>query len=226
MQWAKRFLKRLALSESQEPNPEDPPAGALGKESIMPISTLTPSGVVEELWHYPVRFMLGEQLTTAEVTESGLLGDRAYALRDVSDGKIATAKNPRKWPIVRREHRFFRGRYLTTAGDGFLTAFDHAANEVDCGSAILRNVNVLGLKMRIRVHAGECFDGECLDMSEQFMGLTVHVGARIAAMAAANEVPVSDSGEMNLTDSGLHFLERGMHKLKGVPGEWRLFEAK
>lgn len=81
MQWAKRFLKRLALSESQEPNPEDPPAGALGKESIMPISTLTPSGVVEELWHYPVRFMLGEQLTTAEVTESGLLGDRAYALR-------------------------------------------------------------------------------------------------------------------------------------------------
>jgi uncharacterized protein len=55
-------------------------------------------GVVEELWRYPVKSMLGEQLTTTEVTESGLLGDRAYALRDVSDGKIATAKNPRKWP--------------------------------------------------------------------------------------------------------------------------------
>jgi hypothetical protein len=165
MQWAKRFLKRLALSESQEPNPEDPPAGALGKESIMPISTLTPSGVVEELWRYPVKSMLGEQLTTAEVTESGLLGDRAYALRDVSDGK-----NPRKWPNVRREHRFFRGRYLTTAGDGFLVAFDPAANEVDCGSAILRNMNVLGLKMRIGVHAGECFDGECLDMGDSVHG--------------------------------------------------------
>src|SRR5216683_3255157 len=55
-------------------------------------------GVVEELWRYPVKSMLGEQLTATEVTESGLLGDRAYALRDASDGKIATAKNPRKWP--------------------------------------------------------------------------------------------------------------------------------
>ena len=42
--------------------------------------------------------MLGEQLGASEVTESGLLGDRVYALRDLSDGKIATAKNLRKWP--------------------------------------------------------------------------------------------------------------------------------
>src|SRR6476646_2376709 len=55
-------------------------------------------GVVEELWRYPVKTMIGEQLNATEVSESGLLGDRAYALRDTSDGKIATAKNPRKWP--------------------------------------------------------------------------------------------------------------------------------
>ena len=56
------------------------------------------SGVVEELWRYPVKSMQGEQLNQTEVTERGLLCDRAYALRDNSDGKIATAKNPRKWP--------------------------------------------------------------------------------------------------------------------------------
>jgi len=61
-----------------------------------PASTLV--SVVEELWRYPVKSMIGEQLTATEVTESGLLGDRAYALRDKADGKIATAKNPRKWP--------------------------------------------------------------------------------------------------------------------------------
>jgi uncharacterized protein YcbX len=61
-------------------------------------SRTIPSGVVEELWRYPVKSMLGEQLTATEVTQNGLWGDRAYALRDVSDGKIATAKNPRKWP--------------------------------------------------------------------------------------------------------------------------------
>jgi uncharacterized protein len=64
----------------------------------MPNSTSTSLGVVEELWRYPVKSMIGEQLNATEVTERGLLGDRAYALRDTSDGKIATAKNPRKWP--------------------------------------------------------------------------------------------------------------------------------
>ena len=42
--------------------------------------------------------MMGEELNAAEVTKTGLLGDRAYALVDSSDGKVASAKNPRKWP--------------------------------------------------------------------------------------------------------------------------------
>src|ERR1043166_5595820 len=53
---------------------------------------------VVSLWRYPVKSMMGEELNAAEVTERGLLGDRAYALIDRSDGKAATAKNPRKWP--------------------------------------------------------------------------------------------------------------------------------
>ncbi|HEX5940027.1 MAG TPA: MOSC N-terminal beta barrel domain-containing protein [Dehalococcoidia bacterium] len=55
-------------------------------------------GSVASLWRYPVKSMQGEELNLAEVTERGLLGDRAYALVDSSDGKAATAKNPRKWP--------------------------------------------------------------------------------------------------------------------------------
>ncbi len=55
-------------------------------------------GSVVSLWRYPVKSMMGEELTAAEVTERGLLGDRAYALVDSSDGKVASAKNPRKWP--------------------------------------------------------------------------------------------------------------------------------
>jgi hypothetical protein len=41
--------------------------------------------------------MLGEELNATEVTERGLVGDRAYALIDISTGKVASAKNPRKW---------------------------------------------------------------------------------------------------------------------------------
>src|SRR5207245_9804179 len=55
-------------------------------------------GSVASLWRYPVKSMMGEELNATEVTERGLLGDRAYALVDNSDGKAATAKNPRKCP--------------------------------------------------------------------------------------------------------------------------------
>jgi uncharacterized protein len=55
------------------------------------------AGSVLCVLRYPVKSMMGEELTVADVTESGLLGDRAYALIDNITGKIASAKNPRKW---------------------------------------------------------------------------------------------------------------------------------
>ncbi len=61
-------------------------------------ATETELGSVVSLWRYPVKSMMGEELNGADVLEHGLLGDRAYALRDSADGKVATAKNPRKWP--------------------------------------------------------------------------------------------------------------------------------
>jgi len=61
-------------------------------------STQAVLGSVVSLWRYPVKSMLGEEVNAAEVTRRGLFGDRAYALVDSSDGKVASAKNPRKWP--------------------------------------------------------------------------------------------------------------------------------
>ncbi len=55
-------------------------------------------GSVVSLWRYPVKSMVGEELNATDVTQGGLLGDRGYALVDSSDGKVASAKNPRKWP--------------------------------------------------------------------------------------------------------------------------------
>ena len=57
-------------------------------------------GAVLSLWRYPVKSMLGEELNAARLSDYGLLGDRAYALMDSSEGKVATAKNPRKWPTL------------------------------------------------------------------------------------------------------------------------------
>ncbi len=53
---------------------------------------------IASLWRYPVKSMQGEELNASEVTERGLLGDRVFALLDTSAGRVASAKNPRKWP--------------------------------------------------------------------------------------------------------------------------------
>jgi uncharacterized protein len=71
-------------------------------------------GSVVSLWRYPVKSMMGEELNAAEVTERGLLGDRAYALVDSSDGKVASAKNPRKWPQLFD----FRAAFVDTPRSG------------------------------------------------------------------------------------------------------------
>ncbi len=57
-------------------------------------------GSVASVWRYPVKSMMGEELSLANVRNEGLLGDRSYALVDTTDGKTATAKNPRKWPML------------------------------------------------------------------------------------------------------------------------------
>jgi uncharacterized protein YcbX len=71
-------------------------------------------GAVVALWRYPVKSMQGEEWQTAQVRGHGLLGDRAYALLDRADGKVATAKNPRKWPNLFA----FRSTVIEPSGSG------------------------------------------------------------------------------------------------------------
>jgi len=63
----------------------------------MNITEPTHPGSVAALWRYPVKSMLGEELSAADVTERGISGDRAYALVDPESGRVISAKNPRKW---------------------------------------------------------------------------------------------------------------------------------
>lgn len=61
------------------------------------VTAETTVGSAVALWRYPVKSMMGEELNATDVTERGVVGDRAYALVDRSTGKVASAKNPRKW---------------------------------------------------------------------------------------------------------------------------------
>src|ERR687884_1792810 len=74
----------------------------------------TGEGSVVALWRYPVKSMMGEELNATAVTDRGLLGDRAFALVDAETGKVASAKNPRRWPNLFD----FRAAYAEPPGDG------------------------------------------------------------------------------------------------------------
>lgn len=138
------------------------------------------------------------------------LGDRRW--RDLLEGHNA---------LVRRELVRFRGREIDTTGDGFLATFDGPARAIRCARAVVDGVHGLGLSIRAGLHTGEC---EIAD--GKVAGIAVHTGARVAALAKADEVLVSSTVKDLVAGSGITFTERGPHELKGIPGEWRLFAVE
>ena len=135
------------------------------------------------------------------------LGDRAW--RDLLARHHAT---------VRRELARFRGQELDTAGDGFFATFDGPARAIRCAQAVIAEVRELGLDLRAGLHTGECelHDGK-------LAGIAVGIGARVAAEAGPGQVVVSSTVKDLVAGSGIEFADLGVHALKGVPGEWRLY---
>jgi class 3 adenylate cyclase len=131
-----------------------------------------------------------------------------------------------RWRALLAEHRTdvrthilrCEGVEIDTAGDGFFVRFDSPARALECAQAVRDSVKRLGVDVRVGVHTGECeLQGRSLT------GLAVHIGARIQATAASGEILVSSTVKDLAIGSGLRFEERGLHVLKGVPGEWPLF---
>jgi class 3 adenylate cyclase len=122
--------------------------------------------------------------------------------------------------LVRAELARARGNEVDTAGDGFFAAFDGPARAVRCAKSIVRGMRGLGLDVRSGLHTGEC---EIVD--GKMSGIAVHTGARVAAHAGPGEVLVSSTVKDLVAGSGLEFQDRGVHELKGIPGEWRLYAA-
>jgi pimeloyl-ACP methyl ester carboxylesterase len=119
---------------------------------------------------------------------------------------------------VRQELARWRGREVGSAGDGFLATFDGPARAIRCGKAISDTVATMGIGVRCGLHTGEI---EIVDSN--VAGLAVHIGARIAALAAPGEVLVSRTVKDLVAGAGFRFSARGRHSLKGVPEEWDVY---
>ncbi len=167
-------------------------------------------------------FLTGHQ---AEVADDRVLATVLFT--DIVDStRRAAEMGDRDWhalldahdAVVRAQLARFRGREVNRTGDGFLAMFDGPQRAIRCAMAIRDAVQSLGIQVRAGLHTGECEV-----RGDDIGGIGVHIGARVSALAGANEVLVSSTLRDLVIGSGLEFEERGAFELKGVPGEWRLF---
>jgi class 3 adenylate cyclase len=167
-------------------------------------------------------FLTGEQ---ADVADDRVLATVLFT--DIVDSTRRAAEiGDRDWhalldahdAVVRAQLNRFRGREVNTSGDGFLAMFDGPQRAIRCAMAIRDSVQALGIQVRAGLHTGECEI-----RGDDIGGIGVHIGARVSALAEANDVLVSSTLRDLVIGSGLEFEERGAHELKGVPGEWRVF---
>jgi class 3 adenylate cyclase len=120
--------------------------------------------------------------------------------------------------IVRSALGQHRGSEVRLTGDGFLATFDGPARAIRCAEAIRDGVRALGLEIRAGLHTGEIeLAGSGIE------GVAVHIGARVSSLAGTGEILVSSTVKDLVVGSGVTFEERGVHALKGVPGEWRVY---
>ena len=122
--------------------------------------------------------------------------------------------------VIREELNHFRGHEVDTAGDGFFATFDGPARAINCGKSIQNAMNQLGLAIRVGLHTGEC---EVLE--GRYAGIAVHIGARVMDQASPREVLVTNTVKDLVAGSGIEFVDRGVHTLKGVSGNWHLYAA-
>jgi class 3 adenylate cyclase/pimeloyl-ACP methyl ester carboxylesterase len=167
------------------------------------------------------QFLTGQQ---AEVADDRVLATVLFT--DIVDStRRAAEMGDRDWhalldahdAVVRSQLVRFRGREVNTSGDGFLATFDGPQRAIRCAMAIRDAVAALGIEVRAGLHTGECEI-----RGDDIGGIGVHIGARVSALAGPNEVLVSSTLRDLVIGSGLEFEDRGVHSLKGVPGEWHL----
>jgi len=120
--------------------------------------------------------------------------------------------------LVRKELARFRGCEIKTVGDAFIATFDGPARAVRCACAIRGRVAEIGMQIRAGLHTGE------IEIADRDIGgIGVNIAARVVAAAQSGEVLVSSTVKDLSAGSGIAFVDRGAHTLRGVPDDWRLF---
>ncbi len=181
----------------------------------------------------------GDQAAVVSEIESFVTGARSARTTDrrlatvlftdiVGSTHLAAEMGDRAWrallgrhdALVRSAIEGAGGRVVKTTGDGVLATFDSPGRALEAARQITLGAPAIDLHVRAGLHAGE------IEVTaDDVVGLAVHVAARVAALAAADEILVSSTVRDLVVGSGVVFVDRGSRVLKGVPGRWRIFAA-
>ena len=140
----------------------------------------------------------------------------------------AAALGDRRWRrlidrhdrVARAEVDRFHGRLVKTTGDGVLATFDAPTRALRCAFAMIGTLEDAGLGIRAAIHTGEIVMGD-----GDVGGIGVHIASRLLAEAGERKVVVTRTVRDLATGADLTFEPLGTTSLRGVPGEWELFEA-
>ena len=133
-----------------------------------------------------------------------------------------------KWKALLENHdrlckqkiQKFRGNLIKSTGDGVHATFDGPGRGIACAREIIQEAHTIGLRIRAGLHTGECeIRGDEID------GIAVHLAARVAALAAPEQVLASRTVRDLVSGSGIVFEDYGTHELKGFPEPWQIFVA-
>jgi class 3 adenylate cyclase len=182
---------------------------------------------------------LGDSAAVLGEVDEFLTGDRrppehdrvlsTVLFTDIVDSTVrAAALGDEPWRDLLAEHDRIvraclarhRGREIKTVGDGFLALFDGPARAVRAARSIVGDVSALGLEVRAGLHTGEV---ELV--ANDVAGLAVHIAARVMGEAPPGRVLASSTVHDLVVGSGLRFEDRGRKELRGVPGDWGLWEV-
>jgi class 3 adenylate cyclase len=118
---------------------------------------------------------------------------------------------------VRRELRHHGGSEMHIAGDSFFVTFTDPRRAVRCALALVPALRAIDVPSRFGLHWGTC------EMrGEEVSGIAVWAAARVMSTAGADEIVLSDTMRRLVEDDHLPLEDRGVHHLKGIPGDWRL----
>ena len=110
------------------------------------------------------------------------------------------------------------GWEVDSVGDAFLAAFSCSSAALACATEVFAGARALGIELRAGLHAGPV-----ARVGGRLCGLTVHVGARIVALARPGEILVSHEVRATVAHGEIRLRARGRTPLRGLPGRWSLF---